>query len=109
MSKTIIHGEAQLNKINNLPKGTKRVRTNGDFQIIAESETSGNHHVVDIHDGVEFYEKDGTLYLKNDVETKVRCVVADRHDSITLEPGVWEIDFQQEYDYMTEETRRVAD
>ncbi len=107
--KTILHGESQINKIARLPQGVKKIKTKGSFHIIAESETSGNHHVVDIHDGVEFYEKDGTLYLKNDTKTQVRCVVKDRHDAITLEPGTWEIDFQQEYDYISEETRRVAD
>lgn len=65
--------------------------------------------MVDVKDGVEFYEKDGILYLKNDVETQVRCLVKERHDNITLEPGIWEIDFQQEYDYLKEEKRRVSD
>ena len=107
--KTLLHGEAQINKINELPNGINYVKTKGNYHIIAESEVTGNHHVIDLKEGVEFYEKNGTLYLKNDVETQVRCVVENRHDTITIEPGVWEIDFQQEYDYLAEETRRVAD
>lgn len=105
----ILHGEVSLRKVAELPQGTKKITTKGKFHIIAESEQSGNHHVVDICDGVEFYEKDGTLYLKNDVETQVRCVITERHDNITLEPGIWEIDRQQEYDYFTESHRNVAD
>lgn len=107
--KTILHGECQLSQRGKLPKDSKRVKCSGDFKIVAESEVSFNHHVVDIHDGVEFYEKDGTLYLKNDTETKVRCVLPSRHDDVVLDPGVWEVGFQQEYDYLTQEKRNVAD
>ncbi len=107
--KTHLHGESQLNKIEELPAGVKEVKTNGEYHIIAESEISGNHHVIDLNEDVKFYEKDGIFYMKNDTETQVRCIVKERHDAITLEPGVWEIDFQQEYDYLKKEIRRVSD
>lgn len=107
--KTILHGETLINKIKSLPIGANKVKTKGQYKIVAESEVTGNHHVIDLKEGVEFYEKDGTLYLKNDIETQVRCVIADRHDAIKLEPGIYEIDFQQEYDYLSEEIRSVAD
>ena len=105
--KTILHGEVRLTKVNAV-QGNK-INTKGEYHIIAPSETSGNHHVIDLKKGVEIYEKDGTLYMKNEVETDVRCVVKDRHDNITLEPGIWEIGSQQEYDYLTMEKRNVAD
>jgi len=105
----ILHGETIITKINSLPKDVIGKKASGKYQIIAESEQSGNHHVIDLVDGVEFYEKDGTLYLKNEKETQVRCVVNNRHDSVTIEPGIWEIDFQQEYDYLTEQKQRVSD
>lgn len=107
--KSVFHGECQLNKIKTLPQGVELKKTTGEYQIVAESEVTGNHHVIDLKDGVEFYEKDGVLYMKNDVETQVRCVIADRHDSVTLETGVWQVGFQQEYDYLTMEKRIVAD
>ena len=69
-----------------LPKGLKKINTKGDYHIIAKSEQSGNHHVIDLKDGVEFYEKDGVLYLVNDIETNVRCLIKERHDNITLGP-----------------------
>jgi len=105
----VLHGEVSLRKVNSIPKSAKKVTIKGQYHIIAESEVSGNHHVIDIKDGVEFYEQDGVLYLKNDVETDVRCVVKERHDNITLSPGIWEVDKQQEYDYYTESHRNVAD
>jgi len=107
--KSVIHGETIVNKINKLPKGIKKVELKGKYQIIANSEVTGNHHVVDLVEGVEFYEKEGTLYFKNEKETQVRCLIKERHDAITLEPGVWEVGFQQEYDYLKDEKRNVAD
>jgi hypothetical protein len=109
MKDVILHGECLIHKIDKMPKGVGKVKTHDDCHVIAPSETSGNHHVIDIKEGVEFYEKDGVLYLKNDVETDVRCIVKERHDNITLEPGIWEIDKQQEYDYFTESHRNIAD
>lgn len=104
-----LHGEVSIRKINKMPSEVKSVKTTGTYHIVADSETSGNHHVIDLKDGVEFFEKDGVLYLKNNVETEIRCVVKERHDNITLSPGIWEIDKQQEYDYFTESHRNVAD
>lgn len=33
----------------------------------------------------------------------------ERHDNIVLEPAIWEIDKQKEYDYFTDSHRKVAD
>ncbi len=108
MKDAILHGECLLHK-SELPSDAKKLKTSGDYHIIAPSEISGNHHVIDLKDGVEFYEHEGTLFMKNTVLTEVRCVVKDRHDNITLEPSVWEIDKQREYDYFTLSHRAVAD
>lgn len=106
----IFHGEVVLTKINELPKGLKKAKlfTKKSYKL-ADSETTGNHHLLEAKEGVELYEKDGVLYLKNEVPVDVFCAVKERHDNITLEPGVWEIDQAQEYDYMTDLTRKVAD
>ena len=109
MHECILHGEVSLIKVLSIPKDATRVQTKGKYHIIANSEVSFNHHVIDVKDGVEFYEKDGVLYLKNDVETQVRCLMTERHDNIVLDPGIWEIDRQQEYDYYTESHRNVSD
>lgn len=104
----IIHGEVFLYK-SKLPKDARKLDEISDYKIIANSETTGNHHVIDIEEGIEFYEKDGVLYLKNENPATVRCLVKERHDNIVLEPGVWEIENQQEYDYFTERSRKVSD
>lgn len=108
MKKAIIHGEVII-KQSTLPEGVTKKSTPKDYYVVAPSEQSGNHHVIDCNDSVEFYEKDGVLYMKNSAPTQVRCLIKERHDSITLESGVWEIDKQREYDYFTKSNRYVAD
>lgn len=107
--KTVFHGEVVIVKIKSIPSDVKKLKTKGKSHILADSETTGNHHCVAIKEGVELYEKDGVLYLKNDVETDVFCVLQERHDTITLEPGIWEIDRAKEHDYLTGMKRNVAD
>lgn len=105
----VLHGEVSLVKVNSIPKDAKKVSPHGKFFIVADSETSGNHHVVDLIDEMEIYEKDGKFYVKNERPTQVRCLMTERHDNVVLEPAIWEIDKQQEYDYFTESHRNVAD
>lgn len=108
MKKGIIHGEVIV-KESLLPEGAVKKATPKDYMVIAPSETTGNHHVIDCAEGIEFYEKEGVLYMKNEVPATVRCIHKERHDSITLEPSVWEVQKQQEYDYFTQSHRAVAD
>ena len=103
----LIHGECGINE-SAIPNEAKKKNVKR-FQIIAESEVTGNHHVIDAIDGVEFYEHEGTIFVKNDVPATVRCIVKERHDDVILKPGTWKIDFQKEYDYLSNESRIVRD
>jgi hypothetical protein len=105
----ILHGECLITRAE-IPKGAKKEILKGQFTIIAESEVTGNHHVIDLKKGVNFYKSsDGTRFMKNSVPTEVKCVIADRHTAITLDPGSWQVGFQQEYDYIAEAQRNVRD
>lgn len=109
--KTFTHGEVLLMKANKLPNGLKKVKLfNKESYRLADSETSGNFHLLEAKKGVELFEDtNGVLWLKNDVPCDVYCAIKERHDNITLEPGIWEIDKAKEYDYITDLTRKVAD
>lgn len=109
--KTIFHGEVTIHKSNELPKGLKKAKLFGNKSYkLADSETTGNHHLLEAKDGVELYEgSNGILWLKNEVPVDVYCVIESRHDNITLDPGIWEIDKAQEHDYLTGMKRQVAD
>ncbi len=108
---TYLHGECVIIKSDKLPEGLKAVKLfKKNCYRLADSETTGNFHLLEAKEGVELFEdKNGVLWLKNDVPTDVYCAVKERHDNITLEPGVWEIDRAQEFDYLTDMTRKVSD
>lgn len=105
------HGECVINKVSKIPEGLKKAKLFNKYSYkLADSETTGNHHLLEAKDGVELFEdSNGVLWLKNEVPCDVFCAVKERHDNITLEPGIWEIDRAQEFDYMTDLTRKVAD
>ncbi len=102
----IIHGECLIAS-SKIPAEAKKV-TNGDH-IIADSETEGNFHMVAVKDGVDIYEHEGTLFIRNEVETEIYCPDKTRHDTVVLPEGEWEIDIAKEFDYLADEERQVRD
>ena len=108
MKEVILHGECMVFN-SEIPKDAKTKKVK-DYLIVADSETTGNHHVVDAVKGVEFFEdKEGTIFMKNSKPTKIRCVMKERHDEIELKEGTWEFGIQKEYDYFTESLINVRD
>ena len=109
MKEVILHGECMVFR-SEIPAEAKRKEVKGGVLIVADSETTGNHHVVDSFEGVNFFEDSGgTIFMQNTKPTKIRCVMTNRHDAIDLDPGTWEFGVQQEYDYFTESLRAVRD
>lgn len=94
-----------------IPASAKKIpASNGTFHIIANSETTGNHHVVDAFEGVDFYQDtDGRVFMKNEKTTSVRCVMTERHSPIELEPSNWEFGIQKEYDHFAQNLVNVRD
>ena len=63
-----------------------------------------------LKEGIEFFEApDGTLYMKNSVPAEVYCLQENRHDTIEIPEGIWEIDKAVEYDYLTNKVVVVRD
>lgn len=107
----ILHGEAMIFQ-SEIPANAVPIKSSHpNFHIIADSETTGNHHVVDCNaiDFQFFRTPDGTVYMKNAKETNVRCVVADRHDAIKISPGSYEFGIQKEYDHFEKHLKNVRD
>ena len=107
-----LHGECVLKQVS-LPAGCQiqtdlKLASDGGV-IIADSETTGNHHVIDRVPGVDFYTNGNQRYVVSTVPFNVRCVLKERHDTFNLSPGSYEISFQQEYDYLTQSLRNVRD
>lgn len=77
--------------------------------IIALSEVTGNHHYIDLHPGVQVFRKDGKTFFRNTSDMEVKCVLTQRHHALVVPPGEWGLSTAQEYDYVTEAKRNVAD
>lgn len=109
MEKIYLHGEVMIKEFDgSIPKDAKLVQpTNGQYKL-ADSETTGNHHLLVAEPGMEVYEKEGMFYISFDKKGTVKCVDTKRHDTIQI-PGKSTSDFQVEYDYLTEEIRAVRD
>lgn len=105
----ILHGEAMLFPASLPAEAEEITPTNDSFHIIADSETTGNHHVIDMVPKTKIFKFGNRMFVKNENETRVRCVHPNRHNAITLEPNVWEIGRQQEYDHYAQNLRAVRD
>ena len=104
-----LHGECIIKEIEKLPKRLTQ-REDEDSIMIAESETVGNEHRIKVKEGVEFFEdENGTLYMRNTLPTEVYCLHAERHDTIEIPEGIWEIDKAVEYDYTMSKIVEVRD
>ena len=108
-NEVILHGECMVFP-SKIPATAKRKSAKpNSFVIVADSETTGNHHVVDVVEGVDLFEDNGTLFMKSSVDTQIRCVHTDRHDAITLPAGTYEFGTQKEYDPFTARLKKVRD
>ena len=83
---------------------------NTQYVIVADSEITGNHHVVDVRPGVEFFKNSkGVRFVKNQVPTSIRCLIGSRHNTVDLPPGTWQIGIQKEFDYFKMAKQNVRD
>ena len=111
-SKGILHGECIVFESKIPANAELEVQKPGaQFVIVANSEVTGNHHVIDLkpRNGVQFFKAGAKRYMRNTVPTDIRCVIADRHTNITIPPGEHEIGIQQEFDYFTMAKQNVQD
>lgn len=107
MLDVIFHGEATIKPVAKIPEGAVKQPHNGDL-IIAPSETVGHHHRIYCEEKeAALYERDGVLYLKVDSSVDLTC--RDKHDAVTIEPGVYEVGKQREWNYLEQMEQYVAD
>jgi hypothetical protein len=106
--RAILHGECGIIQ-SSIPAGAKPITVEDNCLIIADSETTGNHHVLDVAPGIEVLQKETKRFIRNSVPASVRCVHADRHDTLTIPPGEWELTIAQEFDYFKMSKSNVRD
>ncbi len=99
--KQIQQGDVGLERVANVPKDATRK----EGRTVAYGEATGHHHTF-VEDTVELYEKDGVLYVN---APEGGTLTHQEHGTIEVEPGVWRMKPVHEYDYDTEERKRVID
>lgn len=103
-----VHGEVVFVE-SKVPNGAKKLSVENDYYIVGESETHGNDHRVMVKDGVDIYELNSTLYIKNSVDTEVFCPNKHRHDTKVLPASEWEVKKAHDFDFLANEERVVED
>jgi len=107
------HGDVLLKRIDKLPCDVKKKKGN----TLALGESTGHHHSLvkvgsshqqlETVSGLSFYEDvDGNSYVDIDIPLDLKH---QEHKTITVDPGIYEIDIVREFDYEANEVRRVVD
>lgn len=109
MKLVYFHGEVAIISGVSRPKNARKVSAEKIGYILANSETTGNHHILEQIDGVGVYEKEGILYVHVEEEARVSCVLKERHDTQVLPKGDYIVRRKLEYDHLTQTPRVVAD
>lgn len=109
MKKVYLHGEVVIFSGAKKPLGAVKLEPKKNRYILANSETTGNHHVLVADEGVDVYEKDGVLFVHVEEEAQVKCVLEDRHDTQTLPAGDYIVRRKVEYDHLTNTPKAVTD
>lgn len=107
--RVILHGEVALIETDIIPDGAKPIKTKKTYHILAESETVGNDHRLELLDDTLLMEKDGVLYVRNPTPTKAYCKNKERHDDIVIPASIWIRKNAQEWDPIEQEKRNIAD
>ena len=58
-----LHGECIITTCHLPKQATKIVPSNNHYHIVADSDTTGNHHVVEVGDGVSLYTHEDKIYM----------------------------------------------
>lgn len=107
----IAQGDVMLIPVAALPEGQKPAETENGAFIVTHSET-GHHHVVMDRPGVQMFQDTMDLFrswlvIEGEPAELEHLRSTDTHETVSLEPGVWEVRRQREYS--PEGWRRAAD
>lgn len=102
------HGEVCILEVDEIPSQAKALEAKEDFKL-ADSEVTGNNHMLEVNPGVSVFQWDEDFYVSTREETKVYCLLKDRHDDLKLPAGNYKITPAKEWDYIEQSKRSVRD
>lgn len=106
MKNQLQQGDVLLEKIKSIPTQAKKKKPEKRGYILAEGEHTGHFHAITAEEGIEFYEYEGTLFLRTDHEVEL---THQEHNTVMVEPGTYKIGRVREMDYTQMMVREVAD
>lgn len=98
-------GDVLLKRISSLPTNLKKAKEDRRGIVLAHGE-NGHWHSIDVQDGVELYEQEGTLFLHTEKEVEL---THQEHNTIKIPIGDYEIGRVREMDYTQMMVRPVSD
>lgn len=109
MSKRIIHGENAIMPVEKVPEG---LEWHTETKTIIGHSESGHHHLLEAAKGTEYEvaELNGVLYLR--LMGKARVIHKksfDIHETVILDPGIYEVKHKLEYDPFAQIRKAVYD
>jgi hypothetical protein len=113
MKKIVIakHGEVRIVRHESVEVSGQKIETKEDI-ILADSESTGNHHMLQVVPGVHVWKDSDAdkFFVKPEVETKIYCKLDNRHTDYQLKEGyTYEIYKAREYDHINKIQRKIAD
>lgn len=91
-----VQGDVYFVKIEKVDEPVVSCSPEKEGYVLAKGEATGHAHLIEDVESVKLYQGEEFLYLKVDKPVKV---VHPEHKPITLEPGLWRVGIQLEYDY----------
>lgn len=101
--KAIRQGDVILAEIDSIPQGATKL----NHHILAEGEITGHKHQVIDKESATLYEKEGKLFLR--VHSDECKVGHEEHKTVHPIRKDYFVDTPQEYDYVSEELKKVQD
>jgi hypothetical protein len=97
-------GDVFFERVAALPTGAKKVKEQDG--IFAHGEVTGHMHRATTPSNVELYEVDGIKYAR--VIEPIE-IVHEEHNTIFIDPGIYQYGQVREHDYLNEVDRIVVD
>lgn len=104
---SVRHGEILLLEVSKLPRGKKELHKSF---IVGHSET-GHHHVLESKEDFKILKTvDNSVWLEiNSPARLVHKKQVDKHNTITVSPGKYQVIYKTEYSPFDKIIRRVED
>jgi len=89
-------GDILILPVDKIPGRTRKLKP-ADRYLVAEGEATGHHHAVVHADGLEVHQRGEDRFWLN-IQDEATELEHPEHATVTLDPGIYEVRRQREYD-----------